>query len=111
MYDITDRKRAEIAIQESLLYTEGILETVREPLIILNSEYVVQSANRSFYEIFDTTIEETVYKKIYDLGDGQWNIPELRELLESIIHDNNFFENFIVECDFPAIGIRKMLLN
>ena len=108
--NITERTRI-IAEQEARMLAEGIVNTVREPLIALTSALIVVTASRSFYQTFKTNAEETVGRPIYELVNGQWNIPALRKLLESILPHNQAFDNFLVECDFPLIGHCKMLLN
>jgi two-component system, chemotaxis family, CheB/CheR fusion protein len=109
--DITRIKHLGQQLQVALDYAQGIIETVREPIMVLNSGLKVQSANRSFYQTFQTTPPSTEGRLIYDLGNAQWNIPRLRELLEEIIPQNAVFENFEVEHDFPGIGVRTMMLN
>ena len=109
--DITGIKRLGQQLQRALDYAQGIVETVREPLMVLNSDLRVHSANRSFYQTFQTTPPETEGRLIYQLGNSQWDIPRLRQLLEEIIPQNNVFENFEVEHDFPGIGSRTMMLN
>jgi two-component system, chemotaxis family, CheB/CheR fusion protein len=108
--DITERKRA-IAQQQSLEYVKGIVETVREPLVVLDAKLKVLSANRSFYENFKVQPEATEGKLLYELGNGQWNIPRLRELLEKILSESASFQDFAVDHVFPEIGYKKMLLN
>lgn len=108
--DITTRIRA-IVTQEALALAEGIVNTVAEPLIVLDGTLKVVSASRSFYRAFQVTPEETVGREIYDLGDREWDIPDLRELLERILPSNQSFNDYLVEHDFPVIGHRKMLLN
>lgn len=108
--NITERTRA-IAVQEARLLAEGIVNTVREPLIVLNEELKVVTASHSFYQCFQVTAEQTVGRPVYELGDGQWNISGLNDLLESVLSHNQAFENYLVEHDFPGIGHRKMLLN
>ena len=109
--DITDRKSAEERVEAALAYSRGVIETVREPLIILDSGLKVLSANKSFYRIFGVSSADTEGKVIYDLGNGQWDIPKLRELLEKILPENAEFSDCEVEHDFPDIGLRKMVLN
>jgi two-component system CheB/CheR fusion protein len=109
--DITGLKLARESMREARLYAEGIFETVREPLITLDADHNVVSANRAFYRAFKVSREETEGKHIYELGSGQWNIPRLRELLEHVITENSSFEDFEVEHDFPSIGPKRMLLN
>jgi signal transduction histidine kinase len=107
----TERKRAEIAAQETRRYAESIVETVREPLMVLYADLKVLSANRSFYNTFKVIPGETIGNFIYDLGSRQWDIPRLRILLEDILPKNTKFDNFEVEHNFPIIGHKIMLLN
>lgn len=104
-------KMKELEIQDALEYTKSIINTVREPLIILYDDLTVALANRSFCQAFKVKPGETEGKLIYDLGNRQWDIPKLRELLEDILPKTTSFDNFEVEHDFPDIGKRIMLLN
>jgi PAS domain S-box-containing protein len=106
-----ESKRTTRQLQEALDYTEGIIATIREPLIVLDDKLRILTANRSFYESFSLTPPETQGKLIYELSDGQWNVPKLRELLEEILPKNTSFENFEVEHEFPGLGKRFLLLN
>jgi PAS domain S-box-containing protein len=92
-------------------YAESIINTIREPLIALDQDLRVVSVSRSFYEVFKVKPEETVGQLIYDLGNKQWDIPKLRELLETILPQKTTFDNYEVEHDFTVIGKRFMLLN
>ncbi len=92
-------------------YLESIVDTMREALIILNKDLIVISANKTFYEHFEVNPDETENITLYDLGNGQWNIPELKKLLEEILPTHNPFNNFKVEHVFPKIGKKVMLLN
>jgi PAS domain S-box-containing protein len=96
---------------EALKMFEDIVETVREPLIVLDSDLRVRLANRSFYKSFRVTPEETIGNLIYDLGNRQWDIPVLRTLLEDILPKNNKFDDYEVEHIFSNIGHKIMLLN
>lgn len=98
-------------VTKSLEYAESIIDTVREPLIVLDQDLRVISVSRSFYDIFKVTPEDTVGQLIYDIGNKQWDIPKLRELLETILSRKSSFDNYEVEHDFAAIGRRIMLLN
>jgi len=123
--DITERKEIEaglektrkelavikIAADEVSEYAESVINTVREPLIVLDQDLRVVTASRSFYEVFKVNPEETVGQLIYDLGNKQWDIPKLRELLETILPEKATFDNYEVEHDFADIGRRIMLLN
>lgn len=110
-FDVTERKLSENLIQKERAFAEAIIATVRQPLIVLNKDLKIISANQSFYKIFKVTPEETVQKIIYDLGNKQWNIPKLKELLENILPQKKAFENFEVEHNFEKIGPCVMLLN
>src|SRR5450755_1416325 len=88
-----------------------IVETVPSALLMLDSNLNIRSANRSFYQTFRTSVDETEGCRIYDLGNRQWDIPALRTLLESVIPDRASVEGFEVEHDFPTIGRRTMLVN
>src|SRR6202046_4171448 len=92
-------------------YALNIVDTVREPLLILDTTLRVQSANRAFYQTFHVTSEETENRLIYELGNGQWDIPDLRRLLEDIVPKSSVFNDFELEHAFPVIGRRVMLLN
>jgi PAS domain S-box-containing protein len=92
-------------------YAQNIVDTVREPLLILDATLRVQSANRAFYQTFHVSPAETEGRLIYELGNGQWNIPDLRRLLEDIVPTSSVFEIFELEHTFPDIGRRVMLLN
>jgi two-component system CheB/CheR fusion protein len=97
--------------QEARLLAENIVNTLREPLMVLNEELLIITANLSFFQRFKVSAEETLGQPLYKLGNGQWDIPALRVLLNSVLSDNKTFDNYQVEHDFPAIGHRKMLLN
>jgi two-component system, chemotaxis family, CheB/CheR fusion protein len=92
-------------------FAQNIVDTVREPLLVLDNNLKVMSANQVFYKTFHTLRTETENHPIYDLGNGQWDIPKLRELLEDIIPKNASFQGFKVEHNFPQIGPKTMLLN
>jgi PAS domain S-box-containing protein len=92
-------------------YAQNIVDTVREPLLILDTSLRVRSGNRAFYQTFQVSLEETENRLIYELGNGQWDIPDLRTLLEDIVPKSSVFNNFELEHTFPIIGRRVMLLN
>lgn len=109
--DTTELVRVNAARQDALKLTEGIVDTVREPLVVLDGDLRVTYASHSFYRFFQTTPEQTLRRPVYELGKGQWNIPELRELLETILPRDQSFDDYAVEGDFPNIGHRKFTLN
>lgn len=101
----------DLDIQDALEYTEHIINTVHDPLIILFEDLRVAIASRSFYKAFNVTAAETEGEYIYNLGNHQWDIPKLRHLLEDILPKDTSFDNFEIEHTFPEIGRRVMLLN
>ncbi len=90
---------------------ESIVSAVNQPLIVLNGSLQVVSASTSFYAHFKVTPEQTIGRKIYRLGNGQWNIPALRELIENILPHSQTIEGYVVEHDFPSLGPRHMIVN
>jgi two-component system CheB/CheR fusion protein len=109
--DISQRIKAEAAAQSARELAENIVATVREPLIVLDGTLKVVSVSRSFYRDFRVTPEDSLGRKIYELGNRQWDVPKLRELLENILPRNQALDDFAAEHEFPAIGKHKMLLN
>ena len=98
-------------VQDACALAHAIVDTVREPVVVLDQDLRVVAANRSFYLTFKGNAENTEGKLLYELGDGQWNIPKLRVLLEKILPEHGVMENYEVEHDFPDIGRRTMCLN
>jgi two-component sensor histidine kinase len=90
---------------------QAIVDTVREPLVVLDRDLRVIAASRSFYRTFAAEPEETEGRLLFELGDGQWNIPALRNVLEDIIPKHRTVEAYEVDHEFPTIGRRVMLLN
>jgi len=109
--NITNIKHLEQSLQESTAYAESIISTIREALIVLDADMKVVSANRSFYEMFQATPGETKGRNLYALGGNQWDIPELRHLLEEILPRETQFEGFIIDHTFRGVGRRTMRLN
>ncbi|MCU1292890.1 MAG: Chemotaxis protein methyltransferase CheR [Bryobacterales bacterium] len=109
--DIDPLKRLLEAAEEARDYAEGMIETVREPLIVLDADLRVQRATSAFYETFLVSREETEGRFVYDLGNGQWNRPRLRELIGAALFRNESFQDYEVEHEFPHIGRRTMRLN
>ncbi|AKU12153.1 MCP methyltransferase/methylesterase, CheR/CheB [Azoarcus sp. CIB] len=109
--DISRRVETEAAVQTARDLAEGIVDTVREPLLVLDGDLKIVSASRSFYRNFRVTPKDTLGRPLYDVGDGQWDIPKLRELLETILPRDRSFEDYVVEHVFPTIGRRRISLN
>src|SRR3977135_1003913 len=103
--------KCEPLVEDIQDYAMNIVDTVREPLLILDTTLRVQSANRAFYQTFHVSSDETVDRLIYELGNGQWDIPDLRRLLEDVVPKSSVFNDFELEHTFPVIGRRVMLLN
>jgi len=108
---ITGSISAELAAEEASQYAENIVETVREPLLVLDENLKIISANRNFYRTFKVTPGETIGSFIYDLGNKQWDIPKLREQLEEVLPKQEAFDDFEVAHNFHDIGHKIMLLN
>lgn len=109
--DITELKKVQGQMAERTEFAEGIIRTVREPLMVLSGDLRVVSANPSFYRTFQVTPQEIEGQLLYDLGNRQWDIPALRQLLEEMLPKNAQVEDFLVEHEFPRIGRKRMLLN
>jgi PAS domain S-box-containing protein len=102
---------AELAAEEARRYAESIVATVREPLLVLDADLKIISANRNFYRTFKVAPDETIGMFIYDLGNKQWDIPKLRELLEEVLPEKEAFDDFEVAHIFQDIGQKTMRLN
>ena len=127
--DVTARKKSQLALEmnqqemekqiqirtnmykESQDYLTSIVETIRESLLVMDKNYNVLSANNHFLNTFKVSLNETKGKLLYDLGNGQWNIPELKTMMEEILPTNNPVLDYEVEHEFPHIGKKLMLLN
>jgi PAS domain S-box-containing protein len=109
--DITERERLRFELEGVKEFAEKLIDSVRESLVVLGWDLRVRFANQSFYDCFSVTREETEGHLIYELGNGQWDIPELRQLLEDILPKENSFDDYEVKHTFPTIGERTMLLN
>ncbi|MBT3880629.1 MAG: PAS domain-containing protein [Candidatus Scalindua sp.] len=108
---VAEMKAKELIITAAREYAENIVDTVREPLIILDSKLQVVSANKSFYRAFQVLAKETEGTLIYKLGNGQWDITGLRKLLEDILPEKNVMNDYKVKHKFESIGEKTMLLN
>jgi two-component system CheB/CheR fusion protein len=109
--DINDRMTAEKKVNAALEYSENIINSLKEPILVLNENLTVYSANQSFYDNFKVNPNETKGKSLFSLGKGQWDIPKLRNLLEKILPKSTEFNDYEVEHEFPGIGYKKMILN
>src|SRR3989339_1036378 len=110
----THNKNADLAENiwsTSWTYIRTVIDTAREPFLILDYNLRVIAANSCFFRIFEVSDKMTEGKLVYDLGNGQWNIPKLKHLLEEILPMNTFFKDFEVDHYFPKLGRRIMILN
>ena len=106
-----NNKTSRLAAEEARAYAESIVNTVRQPLLVLDADLHILTANRFFYKSFAVSKEETENRLIYEIGNHQWDIPMLRYLFENILPEHTHFHDFDVEQEFPNIGRRTMLLN
>ncbi|MDB5447306.1 MAG: signal transduction histidine kinase, partial [Phenylobacterium sp.] len=98
-------------VEDVQTLAEAIVETIHEPFVVLDAQFRVLAASRSFYETFEVDPEQTIGSLLRGLGDGQWDIPALRLLLETILPERTAMDGFEVDHDFPGVGRKVMLLN
>ncbi|RKH57129.1 chemotaxis protein CheB [Corallococcus aberystwythensis] len=111
LLDIDRLKSSLDESRRSREYARAIVETMREPFLVLDAGLHVINVNPAFYATFQVSEEQTLGHPLYTLGNGQWNIPQLRHLLEEILPLNKHLRDFVMEHDFDTIGHRRMLLN
>lgn len=110
-FTIAKQKSRIKELNKLLTYYKEITETIREPFLILDNKYIIVSANPAFYKKFKVKKSETNGRLIYNLGDKQWDIPELRTLLDHVLPEHRVMNNYKMTHDFPNIGTKTMLLN
>ena len=111
LVDIDGLKRSAEQLRQARDYADAIVQTVREALVVLTADLRVVTANRQFYRLFEVNAEETEDRSIFELGNGQWDIPQLRSLLEDLLPQNQQIDDFAVVHDFDTIGRKRMQLN
>ena len=109
--DVTEHKRISDASEDARIYAQAIIETIRQPLLILDITQHVVSSNPAFCSMFEVTESEIIGKLVFELGGGDWNFPKLHELLGLVITANQTFNDIEVEHEFGSIGHRCMLVN
>jgi two-component system CheB/CheR fusion protein len=109
--DVTQIRRAEESAKQAKRYAESIIDTVREPLIVLDSGLHVLSASKAFYDTFQVSSEETLMRSLFELGVGHWDVPELRQLLVTVMSQDQKVDDYEISHDFPKLGRRTMLLS
>lgn len=97
--------------EDSWTYIKTIVDVLREPVLILDADLRILSANKPFYDTFKVEKKDTENKIVYEIGNGQWDIPNLRKLLENVLPKHTFFRGFEVAHEFPTIGEKTMILN
>jgi PAS domain S-box-containing protein len=109
--DVTQQRRQAKAVQDALSYADNIIATLREPFVVLDQNLHVRTANASFYRTFHVLKKETENRSLFELGNGQWDNPRLRQVLGEVLSNHHAVEDFEVEHAFPTIGRKFMLLN
>ncbi|MDZ4676574.1 MAG: chemotaxis protein CheB [Oligoflexia bacterium] len=109
--NINDVKIKQIHIEEATRYSDGVIQTIRDPLVVLDQNLCVERANQAFYDTFQVIEKDTIGRPFYELGNRQWNIPELRNLLEDVLPQKSEVRNFEVVHHFEKIGAKIMTLN
>jgi len=111
LVDIDALKRSAEVVAKARDFADAIVQAVREPLLVLSEDLLIQEANRAFYDFFRVSPAETLGRHLEDLCGGAWNLPELRKLLELVLERNADLDDFVVEQEFPSIGCKTMVLN
>jgi two-component sensor histidine kinase len=111
IYDVTEVEKARFELEGQREYLDKLVDSLRECLVVLGWDLRVKRANKPFYDTFKVSPAKTEGRLVYELGDGQWNIPELRKLLEDVLPKESSFDDFEVMHEFETIGYRHMLLN
>lgn len=109
--EIEERKWAEEMLKESRIYAESIVETIREPLLVLDANLRVIRANRSFYQTFKVKPKKTLNKFVYQLDQGHWNVPDLLRRLKKTIYKDEHLEGYEMTREFGPIGLKTLLIN
>ncbi|MFZ6876386.1 chemotaxis protein CheB [Undibacterium sp. Di27W] len=107
----TELARARKLADFNASYAESVIDTVAHPLVVLDQGLIIHRANHAFYDVFLTNPSDTLNRRLVDLGDGQWNSPELRKLLDQVVLGNSPITSYRVEHDFPGVGVKVMMVN
>jgi two-component system CheB/CheR fusion protein len=109
--DLADRIRAATQVKEARDFAEAVIKTLREPLLVLNDDLVVQSANAAFYRVFELEPGQVTGRRVFDVGAHEWNIPELRQLLEKAVSTHEAIINYEIRREFAGVGERVLCVN
>ena len=110
-FDVTDSNLARAASVEARIFAQAIVETVRQPLLVMDDALRVISINPAFERLFGIVEATAIGQRVYDLAQGEWNLPKLRDLLETLVQDSQPFNGAEVEQAFPVIGLRQLVMN
>jgi two-component system CheB/CheR fusion protein len=109
--DVTRAQQAESVLTEARNYFESIVEAVREPLLVLDADVNVVSANRAFYRMFDLLPADVQGRSLWEVAGGAWGTPELREQVERVRRGNATFDGVAMEAVFPRVGRKRVVVN
>ncbi len=109
--DVTEYEAQAAEARDARNLFEKIAEVMREPILVMDEDFVIRTANPAFYRMFQTSPAEIEGKKVFALGDGRWDAPELHRFLEEVIPENRVFTDYFFEHDFPRLGRRKMAMS
>lgn len=109
--DISSMKNTQEKLQDALNYAQNIIYITHEPLLVIDNELIIVSANKSFYDTFKLKKSDTEGEKLYEISEGGWNIPSIRNILSDIINKNKTITDFEFEQTFKEVGHKKMILN
>jgi two-component system CheB/CheR fusion protein len=108
---MNEMRQKEMAVREAVEYAEGMIETIHEPMIVLDGDLRVRKVNEAYFRVLAADRGETEGRPFYDLGNGAWNQPDLRDRFDALLTKDATFEKFRVATDWPKLGRREMLLN
>lgn len=111
LVDVDELKRSLAAFKRSRDFAQAVVETIREPLLVLDAGLRVKSANTAFYTMFGATPQETLGRLLHTLADGDWDIPRLRRLVADVLETGNRLQDYVIEHNFREIGRKRLLLN
>jgi PAS domain S-box-containing protein len=109
--DVSEERAARKESNRNWLLTKSIVDTIRDPMVVLENDMTIVTANKAFLTIFGSTEAETHGRRVSELGQHQWDVPALRHLMEKVLPENKPIENFEIEDDFPSLGRRVFNLN
>jgi two-component system CheB/CheR fusion protein len=109
--DVTEYENQAAEARDARNLFEKIAEVMREPILVMDEDFVIRTANPAFYRMFQTSPAETEEREVFALGDGQWDAPELRRFLEEVVPESRVFSDYVIDHEFPRIGRRKIAVS